>query len=115
MAAQLGPPSHADTGLQPERTDLAWGRTILSVLVATAVFLRWIPHHGLFVGTLIVTAATTAVVISFTRKRRLHRAVRGINQGRIPPDVASTAAFAASAVILSLLSIYTVLFVPLNP
>lgn len=37
---------HGDPGLQPERTVLAWGRTTLTLVTASAIFLRWIPEHG---------------------------------------------------------------------
>ncbi|MDQ0618164.1 DUF202 domain-containing protein [Arthrobacter globiformis] len=115
MPAPRHRPRHGDGGLQPERTDLAWGRTTLSMVVAAAVFLRWLPHHGWFVGTLVAAAILTATAINFTRKRRFHRAIHGINHEHMPPDIASTTAVAASVVILSLLGIYTVLFLPLNP
>lgn len=108
-------PRHGDSGLQPERTDLAWGRTTMALVVAAAIFLRWMPHHGWFVGTLVAAAAVTALAINVTRKRRYRRAVRGINRESMPPDVASMAAVAASVVILALLGIYTVLFLPLEP
>ncbi|MBT2551032.1 DUF202 domain-containing protein [Arthrobacter sp. ISL-65] len=115
MAAPQHLPGHGDAGLQPERTDLAWGRTTLSMLVAAAIFLRWLPHHGWFVGALVAAAIITATSINLTRQRRLHRAIHGINQESMPPDVTSTASVAASVVILALLGIYTVLFLPLNP
>lgn len=105
-------PVHGDAGLQPERTDLAWGRTTLALVAAAAVFLRWVPHHGWFVSTLVAAAITTAWAINFTRKYRFHRAVRGVNHGQLPPDTGSTAALAASVVILALLGIYTVIFLP---
>ena len=35
-----------DTGLARERTDLSWGRTLLSVMTVTALFLRWLPQFG---------------------------------------------------------------------
>ncbi|MDI3196267.1 DUF202 domain-containing protein [Pseudarthrobacter sp. AL07] len=106
---------HGDSGLQPEPTGLAWGRTTMAMVVAAAVFLRWMPHHGWFVGTLVAAAVVTAVAIKVTRKRRFQRAVRGINQESMAPDVASTAAVAASVVLLALLGIYTVVFLPLEP
>ncbi|MBT2568163.1 DUF202 domain-containing protein [Arthrobacter sp. ISL-85] len=108
-------PCHDDPGLQPERTDMAWGRTTLSLVVAAATFLRWLPHHGWFVGSLVAAATLTAITINFTRKRRLHRSIQGINQEAITPVIASTTALAGSVVILSLLGIYTILFLPLNP
>ncbi len=85
------------------------------MVVAAAVFLRWMPHHGWFVGTLVAAAVVTALAINVTRKRRYQRAVSGINQESMAPDVASTAAVAASVVLLALLGIYTVIFLPLEP
>lgn len=114
MPLQNNRPTHGDPGLQPERTDLAWGRTTLSMLVAAAIFLRWLPHHGWFVGTLVAAAVVTALAINLTRKRRFHRAIHGIQQESMPPDIASTAAVAVSVVILAVLGIYTVLFLPLT-
>mgnify|MGYP001134797302 CR=1 FL=1 len=35
-----------DTGLARERSDLSWGRTLLSVMTVTALFLRWLPEYG---------------------------------------------------------------------
>jgi uncharacterized membrane protein YidH (DUF202 family) len=107
-------PTHGDPGLQPERTDLAWGRTTLSMVVAAAIFFRWMPHHGSFVSTLVGAAAVTALAINLTRKRRLHRAIHGIQREHIAPDIASTATVATSVVILAVLGIYTVLFLPLT-
>jgi len=101
MPARRGAATHDDSGLQPERTDLAWGRTSMAMVVAAAVFLRWLPHHGWFVGTLVAAATVTAV--------------RGINQEAMPPNVGATAAVATSVVVLAVLGIYTVLFLPLQP
>lgn len=114
MPAQNNPPTHGDAGLQPERTDLAWGRTAMSMVVAAAIFLRWMPHHGWFVGTLVAAAVATALAINLTRKRRFHRAIHGMQQERMTADVAVTATVATSVVILAALGIYTVLFLPLT-
>ena len=37
---------HEDPGLQPERTVLSWGRTMLALCTAAAIFLRWLPMQG---------------------------------------------------------------------
>ncbi|MDQ0618652.1 DUF202 domain-containing protein [Arthrobacter globiformis] len=115
MPTPSSSPKHGDAGLQPERTNLAWGRTTMSMVVAATVFLRWMPHRGWLVGPLVATAVGTALAISLTRRRRFHRAIRGIQQERMTPDIASIAAVATSAVILAALGIYTVLFLPLSP
>jgi uncharacterized membrane protein YidH (DUF202 family) len=107
-------PTHGDAGLQPERTHLAWGRTTLSMAVAGAIFLRWLPHHGWFIGTLVAAATLTALVMGLTRKRRYYRSVHGIRNSVITPDVATTAALAGSVVALAALGIYAVLFLPLK-
>lgn len=107
-------PISRDAGLQPERTDLAWRRTVMSLIVAAAVFLRWMPHHGWFVGTLVVAALGTAFAINLTQTRRFRRALYGIQRDSMPPDTASTAVVAVSVCILAITGIYTVLFLPLE-
>lgn len=93
---------------------MAWGRTTLSLTVAAAVFLRWMPHHGWFAGTLVAVAAVMALTINLTRKQRFHRAIHGINQEAITPDAASIAAVAASVIVLASLGICTVLLIPVE-
>lgn len=112
MPSQQDKPSHGDAGLQPERTAMAWERTTLTMVVAATVFLRWMPHHGLFVCTIVAASAVTALAINFGRKRRFRRAVQGINQEVLTPDVASTTAVAGSVFVLAGLGIFTVLFLP---
>ena len=107
-------PIPGDAGLQPERTDLAWRRTMMSLIVAAAVFLRWMPHHGWFVGTLVVAALATAFAINLTHTHRFRRALHGIERDSMPPDTASTAVVAVSVCMLAIMGIYTVLFLPLE-
>ena len=93
---------------------MAWGRTMLSLAVAGAVFLRWTPHHGWFTATLVAACVVTATAINLTRKPRLHRAINGIRHESIPPCITSIAAVSASVVALAALGIWTVLLLPVQ-
>lgn len=103
-------PIHTDGGLQPERTGLAWRRTMMSLIVAAAIFLRWMPHHGWFASTLVLAAIATAFAINLTLTKRFRRAVHGINRGSMEPNALSAAIVAAAVSILAILGICTVLF-----
>jgi uncharacterized membrane protein YidH (DUF202 family) len=105
---------HNDPGLQPERTDLAWRRTALTLITAACIFLRWMPHYGWFVGTLVAASLLVALGIAVTQRRRYHRAASGIGEGTMTASVRATAAIAGSVVVLAALGIYTVLFLPLQ-
>jgi uncharacterized membrane protein YidH (DUF202 family) len=78
---------HQDEGLQPERTLLAWGRTLLAMLVASLFFLRWMPHHGRFAGGLIALTLLGALLIWLSQRRRYQCRVEGISRARFPADV----------------------------
>ncbi|WP_437344722.1 DUF202 domain-containing protein [Paenarthrobacter ureafaciens] len=81
--------------------------------MAAAVFLRWAPHHGTFVGLLAGAALCVALTSNVTRKRRFRRAVQGINDESLPASTASVLTLAASVAALALMGIYTLLFFPL--
>ncbi len=69
-----------DPGLQPERTSLAWTRTVLALLVGSAASLRLLPpvfgpwSMAVGVAGLLVTAALWAA--SARRRRRVRHALR---------------------------------------
>lgn len=106
---------HNDPGLQPERTDLAWRRTALTLVTAACIFLRWMPLHGWFTGTLVAASLLAALGIVATQRRRYHHQGRGIGGAAMTANVKGTAAIAGSVVVLAGLGIYTVLFLPLQP
>ncbi len=62
-----------DEGLQAERTLLAWGRTLVTFLVASLLLLRWLPRHGDLVLLLISSNLGFASIIWLTNKRRYLR------------------------------------------
>ncbi|GAB6387609.1 DUF202 domain-containing protein [Stutzerimonas marianensis] len=108
------PPLHEDPGLQPERTSLAWGRTLLTLITVSALFLRWMPYHGVFVGMLVAVSLLTALGIWLTQQRRYNRSSTGLKSGRIQADLVSVLWLGASVVALSVLGLYTVLFLPIS-
>ena len=105
---------HDDPGLQPERTDLAWRRTSLTLVTAACIFLRWVPHYGWFAGTLVAASLLAALGIALTQRRRYHHHASGIGGAVMAANIRGTAAIAGSVVVLAGLGIYTVLFLPLQ-
>lgn len=105
---------HNDPGLQPERTDLAWRRTSLTLVTAACIFLRWMPHHGWFAGTLVAGSLLAALGIALTQRRRYHHHASGIGGAAMRANIRGTAAIAGSVVVLAGLGIYTVLYLPLQ-
>ena len=114
MAGTRPAAAHNDPGLQPERTDLAWRRTALTLITAACILLRWMPHYGWFVGTLVAASLLAALGIALTQRRRYHRAADGIGGAAMTANVRATAAIAACVVVLAALGIYTVLYLPLQ-
>ncbi|MFJ2618670.1 DUF202 domain-containing protein [Glutamicibacter sp. NPDC087344] len=79
--------SVSDPGLQPERTVMAWGRTLISFLVVAGVFLRWQPHYGSGILIMIGIALCTAAGIYLSQRRRYARMAHGVKNERIQADV----------------------------
>lgn len=101
--------AHQDPGLQPERTILAWGRTVLALITAAAICLRWITHHGVFVLTLFAVAVATGMAIYLSQRSRYARSSRGITEEEIAADTAGVLGLAAATAGLGLLGLYVVL------
>ena len=95
---------HNDPGLQPERTVMAWGRTMLSLFVASAVFLRWLPHYGPVIMVLVLLSGLAATGIYASQQRRYRAGSEGISAGRIEADVVAVVSTGASVVVLGVLA-----------
>jgi uncharacterized membrane protein YidH (DUF202 family) len=101
--------SHGDPGLQPERTSLAWGRTMLALVTVSAIFLRWLPQHGLPILLLFAVATAAAAGIYFTQRRRYGASTQGIVGENAKPDIPAIFWTASTGVVLGGLGI-TVVF-----
>lgn len=101
--------AHEDPGLQPERTILAWGRTVLALITAAAICLRWITHHGVFVLTLFAVAVCTGTVIYLSQRARYARSCHGIAEETVAADAAGVLGLATATVVLGVLGLYVVL------
>jgi uncharacterized membrane protein YfcA len=101
--------SHGDPGLQPERTTLAWGRTLLALVTASALFLRWLPQHGLPILLLLAVSAAAALAIYATQRRRYSARSRGLSSEKLDADITAVMWTAFAGVALGGLGIGVVL------
>jgi uncharacterized membrane protein YfcA len=100
---------HGDPGLQPERTALAWGRTLMALVTVSAIFLRWLPEHGLPILLLFAVSSAAALGIYFTQRRRYSARARGLAKERLDADIPAVLWTAFAGVALGVLGIGVVL------
>ncbi len=103
------PAPHGDPGLQPERTTLAWGRTMLALVTVSAIFLRWLPHHGMPILLLFAVSSAAAAAIYLTQRRRYGASSRGITREIVDADTSAVLWTALAGVALGVLGIVVVL------
>ncbi|WP_246139979.1 DUF202 domain-containing protein [Protaetiibacter larvae] len=95
-----------DPGLQPERTLLAWRRTALALVAASAVATRWLAVElGPFAGVLSAVGVLAAVFALVAAQRRYRRVTAGFaaadaRRAPLPAAGAALALVAASAVLV---------------
>ena len=102
-------PLHGDPGLQPERTALAWGRTVLTLIAASAICLRWIPEQGPFVLAMFGLTVAAGTAIYLTQRRRYRRSAEGIRQGRLVPGIPAVLWTAGACFVLGAIGVWLVL------
>jgi uncharacterized membrane protein YfcA len=82
---------------------------MLALVTVSAIFLRWLPHHGLPILLLFAVSATAAGVIYFTQRRRYSTSARGIRRENVDADTSAVLWTAFAGVALGALGILVVL------
>lgn len=104
-AVSLG---HDDPGLQPERTLLAWRRTLMTLLVVCTIFLRWIPHFGLIALLPVIVSLIAGILIQIGLNARYRKSTKGLKQERIPAPLREVVVLGGTVIVLSVVGIYAV-------
>lgn len=81
------PDLERDPGLQPERTSLAWGRTVLGYLVVATVCVKSAPPAGITAVVSAVFYLGVAMVVALRRTPRYDRHLRQMHTGHSGPPV----------------------------
>ncbi|OZD19327.1 hypothetical protein CH253_15880 [Rhodococcus sp. 06-156-3C] len=100
--------THFDPGLQPERTSLAWRRTILSVVAGTLVSARLLHDTlgstALIASTVLIVAAGFALYLSHRKHRIVTAQLLSGRHRRYLPDGRLQATVAVLTVALGLIA-----------
>ena len=72
---------------------------MLALVTVSAVFLRWLPEHGLPILLLFAVSAGAAAAIYVTQRRRYSASSRGIQEENVDADITAVlwTAFACMA------------------
>lgn len=90
---------HTDPGLQPERTSLAWSRTVVSCCAASAILLRFAGHFGAAVFLLLSVLVVGCAAILVSQRVRYRRHSLGLQRSRVSAQVVPVGLFTALLVI----------------
>jgi hypothetical protein len=99
---------HDDPGLQPERTVLAWRRTLMTLIICCTLFLRWIPHFGLWALLPVIGALVACLLVQVGLNARYRKSTKGMCLERIPAPLREVVVLGMTVILLSLIGVYAV-------
>lgn len=96
----------ADTGLQPERTALAWTRTALSMMVCSLTLLRWSENYSVLVFGAIGLLAVLSLTIIATNRAGYRDEAQGLSEEAVDANAFGVLAITAGMTVLGGLGLY---------
>lgn len=99
---------HPDSGLQPERTSLAWGRTLLALIVTACFFLRWMQWHGWLAAGLALGCLLLALFVWVMQRLRYRAGATGICNSRLAPALPSVLLVGLGVAAMAAVSIWAI-------
>ncbi|MGO1985397.1 DUF202 domain-containing protein [Corynebacterium casei] len=94
---------HPDPGLQPERTTMAWTRTLVSFLVVAGLSMRVSASvHEIAFLLIAVIAMVAALNITVRQAGRYERSNTGLVEEKIRPQVWSVVVMSTAVTLLAL-------------
>lgn len=100
---------HPDSGLQPERTSLAWGRTLLALMVTGCFFLRWMQIHGWVGGRLALVCVLLGGFVWLMQWLRYRDGAAGICNNCLAPAAGSVLLVGMGIGAMSLTALWVIL------
>ena len=81
----------------------------MALATVSAIFLRWLPHHGFPILLLFAVSAGTALAIYLTQRRRYWARAHGVANESVEADTSAILWTAFATVLLGALGIAAVL------
>lgn len=81
----------------------------MALVTVSAIFLRWLPHHGLPILALFAVAVAAAAAIYLTQRRRYSASSHGITQERGNAEIGAVLWTAFAGIALGVLGLAIVL------
>lgn len=82
---------------------------MMALVTVSAIFLRWLPHHGFPILALFAISVAAAATIYFTQRRRYSASSHGINREWVNAEIRAVLWTALAGITLGALGIAVVL------
>ncbi|MDN5795839.1 MAG: DUF202 domain-containing protein [Intrasporangium sp.] len=97
-----------DPGLQPERTELAWQRTMISFLAASLLMMRFVDRFGEVVLAMVGVACVSAAYILLGTRRRTRHIAPHFPDAPVPIALSEVLVVTAATLLLGTLGLWVV-------